>query len=169
MSSSLQPYGLQHARLPCLSPSHGVCSNSCPLSWWCPGGLVAKLCSTLVIPWPTRLLCPWDFPGRNTRVVCHFLLQGIFLIQGLTPGFPALQEDSLPSEQPGDDTLEKCKFKFLAHFWIDSFAFYKFPLYSGSQSPIRHMICKFLLFCELPFYSVDSVFWGIKFKNSCNT
>ena len=25
---------------------------------------------------PNRLLCPWDFPGKNTRVDCHFLLQG---------------------------------------------------------------------------------------------
>ena len=25
---------------------------------------------------PTRLLCPWDFPGKNTGVGCHFLLQG---------------------------------------------------------------------------------------------
>ena len=32
---------------------------------------------------PTRLLCPWNFPGRNTGVGCHFLFQGIFLIQGL--------------------------------------------------------------------------------------
>ena len=29
------PGGLQHARLPCPSLSPGVCSNSCPLSWWC--------------------------------------------------------------------------------------------------------------------------------------
>ena len=28
-----------------------------------------------------RLLCPWDFPGKNTRVSCHALLQGIFLNQ----------------------------------------------------------------------------------------
>ena len=34
MSYSLQPHGLQHARLPCPSPSPGDCSNSCPLSWW---------------------------------------------------------------------------------------------------------------------------------------
>ena len=27
---------------------------------------------------PTRILCPWDFPGKNTGVGCHFLLQGIF-------------------------------------------------------------------------------------------
>ena len=26
----------------------------------------------------TRLLCPWDFPGKNIRAGCHFLLQGIF-------------------------------------------------------------------------------------------
>ena len=32
------------------------------------------------------LLCPWDFPGKNTRVGCHFLLQGIFPTQGLNPG-----------------------------------------------------------------------------------
>ena len=35
VSDSLQPHGLQHARLPCPLLSHGVCSNSCPLSWWC--------------------------------------------------------------------------------------------------------------------------------------
>ena len=35
MSYSLQPHGLQHTRLPCPSPSHGVCSKSCLLSWWC--------------------------------------------------------------------------------------------------------------------------------------
>ena len=31
MSDSLQPHGLQHARLPCPSPSPRFCSNSCPL------------------------------------------------------------------------------------------------------------------------------------------
>ena len=31
---------------------------------------------------PTRLLCPWDFLGKNTGVGCDFLLQGIFPTQG---------------------------------------------------------------------------------------
>ena len=35
--------------------------------------------------YPTRLLCPWDFPGKNNGVGCHSLLQGIFLTQGLNP------------------------------------------------------------------------------------
>ena len=34
-SNSLWPHGLQHARIPCPSLFPGVCSNSCPLSWWC--------------------------------------------------------------------------------------------------------------------------------------
>ena len=34
----------------------------------------------------TRLLSPWNFSGMSTGVGCHFLLQGIFLTQGLNPG-----------------------------------------------------------------------------------
>ena len=37
--------------------------------------------------WPIRLLCSWDFPGKNSGVGSHSLLQGIFLTQGLNPGF----------------------------------------------------------------------------------
>ena len=33
--------------------------------------------------YPARVFCPWNFPGKNTRVGCHFILQGIFLTQGL--------------------------------------------------------------------------------------
>ena len=54
--------------------------------------------------WPARLLCPWDFPGKNTGMGCHFLPQGIFLTQGSNPGIkprsPVLQADSLPSDPP---------------------------------------------------------------------
>ena len=34
---------------------------------------------------PARLLCPWDSPGKNTGVCCHFLLQQIVLSQGSNP------------------------------------------------------------------------------------
>ena len=41
-------------------------------------------CLTLQPPGlqPTQALCPWDYPGKNTGVGCHFLLQGLFLTQG---------------------------------------------------------------------------------------
>ena len=54
--------------------------------------------------WPARLHCPWDFPGKNTGVSCHFLLQGIFQTQGLNPHFLHLlhwQVGSLPLMPPG--------------------------------------------------------------------
>ena len=53
---------------------------------------------------PSRLLCPWDFPGKNTGVGCSFLLQGIFLTQGSNPHLLCLlhwQADSLPPAPPG--------------------------------------------------------------------
>ena len=49
---------------------------------------VAKSCPTLLRPHilqPTRVLCPWNFSGKNTRARCYFLLQVTFLIQGLKP------------------------------------------------------------------------------------
>ena len=54
--------------------------------------------------WPTRLLCPWDSSGKNTRVGCRFLLQGIFLNQGLNPCLLHLlhwQAGSLPLSHLG--------------------------------------------------------------------
>ena len=53
---------------------------------------------------PTRVLCPWDFLGRNTGVGCHFLLQGIFPTQGSNSRSPASRADALPSEPPGKPT-----------------------------------------------------------------
>ena len=41
---------------------------------------------------PTRLLCPWESPGRNTGVGCRFLLQGNFPTQGSNPGLPHCEQ-----------------------------------------------------------------------------
>ena len=53
---------------------------------------------------PTRLLCLWDFPSKNTRVGGHFLLQGIFPAQGFSPHLLHLrwQAGSLPLSQQGN-------------------------------------------------------------------
>ena len=44
---------------------------------------------------PAKLLCPWAFPGKNTGVGWHFLLQGIFPTQGLNPCLLHWQKQSL--------------------------------------------------------------------------
>ena len=58
-----------------------------------------RLSATLWLLWTARLLCPWDSPGTNTGVRCHFLLQGIFPTQGSNPCLLCLlhrQAGSLP-------------------------------------------------------------------------
>ena len=61
------------------------------------------------------LLCPWAFPGRNTGVGCHFLLQGIFPkgIELTSPAALALQMDSLPIELSGKLVESKDELKSL--------------------------------------------------------
>ena len=50
---------------------------------------VAQSCPTLFdVMVPARHLCPWNPPGKNTRVGSLSLLQGIFPTQGLNPGLP---------------------------------------------------------------------------------
>ena len=54
MSDSLRPHGLQHARLPCPSPTSGAYSNACLLSWWCHPTILSS-----VIPFSS---CLQSFP-----------------------------------------------------------------------------------------------------------
>ena len=52
---------------------------------------VAESCWTLYDPHglqPTRLLYPWNSPGKNTGVDCHFILHEIFPTQGSNPDLP---------------------------------------------------------------------------------
>ena len=46
--------------------------------------------------WLARLLCPWNSPGKNPGVSCHFLCQGIFLTQGSNACLLHWQAGSLP-------------------------------------------------------------------------
>ena len=52
MSNSLRPCdcGLQHTRFPCSSLSSGVCSNSCPSSWWCHPSNLSSVALLLLMP-----------------------------------------------------------------------------------------------------------------------
>ena len=59
---------------------------------------------------PTRLLRPWDLPGKNIETVCQFLLQGIFPTQVLNWCLLHLlhwQADSLPLHHPESTTRNR--------------------------------------------------------------
>ena len=76
-------------------------SKGCGIGGCC---LFAQSCLTLSRSLglqPVRLLHSWDFPGKNTGVGYHSLLQGILPTMGLNPGLLHWQAGPLPSEPPG--------------------------------------------------------------------
>ena len=63
--------------------------------------------------WPhglqhARLLWPWDSPGKNTGVCCHFPSPGDLLDPGIEPMSPAWQADSLPLSHQGSPPRFTC-------------------------------------------------------------
>ena len=76
VSDSLWPHGLQHARPPCPSPTPGVYSNSCPLSWWCHPTI-----SSSVVPFSSRLQ---SLPASRS-----FQISQLFASGGQSSGVPA--------------------------------------------------------------------------------
>ena len=68
ISDSLWPHGLQHARLPCPSPTPGAHSNSCPSSCWCHPGISSSL-----IPFSS---CLQSFPASGSFPVSMFFASG---------------------------------------------------------------------------------------------
>ena len=61
-------WSLQHARLPCPSPTPGVYSNSCPLSWWCHPTI-----SSSVVPFSS---CLQSFPASGSFLMSQSLASG---------------------------------------------------------------------------------------------
>ena len=68
MSNSLWPHGLQHARLPCPSPTPEACSNSCSSSQWCHPTI-----SSSVVPFSS---CPQSFPASGSFPMSQFFASG---------------------------------------------------------------------------------------------
>ena len=68
VSESLRPHTLQHARLPCPSPSPGACSNSCPLSRWCHPTI-----SSSVVPFSSHFQ---SFPASGSFPLSQFFASG---------------------------------------------------------------------------------------------
>ena len=68
LHDSLQPHGLQHARLPCPSLSLRVYSNSCPLSQWCHPAI-----SSSVTPFSS---CLQSFPASGSFPISQFFASG---------------------------------------------------------------------------------------------
>ena len=89
-SDSLQPHGLQHARLPCPSPIPRACSNSCPSSQWYHPAI-----SSFVIPFSS---CLQSFPESGSFPMSQFFASGGLSIgvSASTSVFPINIQDWFP-------------------------------------------------------------------------
>ena len=68
VSNSLRPHGLQHAMLPCPSPTPGDCSNSCTWSQWCHPTILYS-----VVPFSS---CPQSCPASGSFPMSQLLASG---------------------------------------------------------------------------------------------
>ena len=112
----------------------------------------------------TRLLRQWDFPGKNTGVGCHFLLQEIFPTQGLNPGLLHCRQRLLPSEPLGKMLLNlkynnftDCLFQLSEiYFWyysvIEKMMIYVTDLWTYS---FQQYFSKSLSYTVLYFYPAE--------------
>ena len=91
VSDSLWPHELQHARLPCPSPTPEVHSNSRPSSWWCHPAI-----SSSVIPFSS---CPQSLPASES-----FPMSQLFAWGGQSTGVSALA--SFLPKTPRTDLLQ---------------------------------------------------------------
>ena len=120
MSNSLPPHGLQHAKIPCPSPTPRACSNSCSLSRWCHPTI-----SSSIIPFSS---CLQSFPGSGSFLMSQLFASGcqsigvsastsvfsiniqVWFILGLTSWSPCSPRDS----QESSSTLTVQKHHFFS-------------------------------------------------------
>ena len=90
MPDSLRPHRLQHARPPCPSPTPGVYSNSCPLSWWCHSTISSSVISFS--------FCLQYFPASGYFQMSQFFISGgqIIRVSASASIFPMNIQDWSP-------------------------------------------------------------------------
>jgi len=131
MSHSLQ--WLHHARLSCPSLSPGVCSKSCPLSWWCHPTILSTVTSFSSLR--------QSFPASGS-----FPMNQLFASGGQTTGAPALAsvlpmniQDWFPLGLTGLITLQSKEFsKVFSSITVQKHQIFNTQLYSPTLTSIHN-------------------------------
>ena len=98
--------------------------------------------------WPTRLLCPWNSPGKNTGAGSHFLLQGIIPTQGSNSCLPHGRQIlyHLSHQETPTYIIKVCKY-YIPFYNIAMFAleFVKISLINIICKDVPFLFCSFTL------------------------
>ena len=134
VSDSLRPHGLQHTRPPCLSPTPGVYSNSCPLSQW-----YHPTTSSTVIPVSSRLR---SFPASGS-----FPMSQLFTSKNWPKNWSFSFNISPSNEHPG---LISCRMD-----WLDLLAVQRtlksLPQHHSSKASILQHSAFFTVHLSHPY------------------
>ena len=158
LSDSLRPHGLQHTRLPCPSPAPRVCSNACPLSWWCHPTIL-----TSVAPFSS---CPRSLPASGS-----FQMSQFFISSGQSIG---ASPSVLPMNIQGWFALGLTG---LIYYWFTVISIYVLFLHILNKGYVnciamsdkRKPFCSDVGFCTCICYTVNSFLHCIHFlkRASC--
>ena len=132
VSDSLWPHGLQHTRLPCPSPSPGVCSNSWPLSQWCHPTI-----SSIIIIFS---LCLQSFPASGSFPMSWLFTSGgqSIGVSASAPGFPMNIQDWFPLGWTGWISLQsKGLSRVFSNITVQKHQFFSAQLSLWSNSRIH--------------------------------
>ena len=90
----------------------------------------------------TSFLCSWEFPGKNTRVDCHFLLQGFFSTQGSNTCLLHWHVDSLPQghlESPATRVMQ-IKTTVRYYFTLTRMSIIKTPIAASACEDVEKKV-----------------------------
>ena len=123
VSDSLRPREPQHARPPCPSPTPGVYSNSCPLSWWCHPTI-----SSSVVPFSS---CPQSFPASGSFPMSQLFTSGgqSIVVSASASVLPMNTQDLSPSGWTGWISLQsKGLSRVFSNTTVQKHQFFSVPL-----------------------------------------
>ena len=129
VSDSLRPYGLQHTRLPCPSPTPRACSNSCPSIRW-----RHPTISCSVVPFSS---CFQSFPASGSFLMSQFFASGGQSIRASASVLPMNIQDWFPLGLTGLISLQSKELsRFFSNTTVQKHQFFGAQLSLWSNSHI---------------------------------
>ena len=179
MSNSLRPHGLQHARLPCPSPTPRAYSNSCPSHWWChpttsyPVAPFSSCLQSLPASGSFSMSRFFASGGQSIRVsasasVLPLNIQDLFPLgwTGWSPCSPRDSQESSPTPQSKASILCHSAFFKLSHPYMTTGKMIALTRqnFVGKVMPLLfNMLICYFLYCEEGPNILQVRKWGTQF------